>query len=200
MAIRVRPLEPDDLPIIEELFGPRGACAGCWCMYWRLGSQEWQAAKGAPNREAFLRLVADGEVHGLLAFEDEEPVGWCNIGPRSDFPRLGRSRVLATGRGEGTWGVPCFFIPAKHRRRGVATALLKAAVALARERGARCLEGYPVTASKNAPPGSSVPAAFAWTGVPELFESAGFRDVTPEGSTRPIYLRSFRPSRTARKP
>ncbi|MEW6744718.1 MAG: GNAT family N-acetyltransferase [Planctomycetota bacterium] len=190
--LQVRDLEPSDWAAVEELFGANGACGGCWCMYWRLerGGKLWEERKGAPNKGAFKKLITAGAVHACLAFAGEEPVGWCCAGPRSDFPRLERSRVLRTDADEHTWSVVCFFIPARWRGRGVATALLEQAVKLAKKRGAHALEGYPVRSTKA--PGSRIPAAFAWTGVPSLFEKAGFEDVTPAAGTRPIYRRELR--------
>ena len=56
------PLIPERLGDLERLFGPRGACAGCWCMYPRLRHAEFQRGQGAPNRRAFRRLVHAGPV------------------------------------------------------------------------------------------------------------------------------------------
>lgn len=181
--LSVRPLGRDDFPIIEKLFGPKGACAGCWCMYWRLRGNAWKSAAGETNKAAFRELVETGRVQGVLAFADAEPVGWCNIGPREDFSRLQASRVLATGAPDGTWGVLCFFVPPQWRNRGVASALLAGAVALARKSNAKLLEGYPVNSGTK----GTIPAAFAWTGVPRLFENTRFRNATPKGQSRPIY-------------
>lgn len=77
----------------EALFGPRGACAGCWCMYWRVPStgRYWERFKGARARAAFRKLVETGEARGALAFAAGEPVGWVSFGPRTDFPYLARS-------------------------------------------------------------------------------------------------------------
>ena len=38
MKLTIRPLTPDLWPALEDLFGKNGACNGCWCMYWRIGS------------------------------------------------------------------------------------------------------------------------------------------------------------------
>jgi GNAT superfamily N-acetyltransferase len=189
VPLRVRPLRRNDFGVIERLFGARGACGGCWCMAWRseFGGKRWRASLGEPNRVAFERMVASGEVHGVLAFEGKEPVGWCSIGPRGDFPGLARSRVLQTAWSETTWSVTCFFIPTRHRGKGVATAMLEAAVELARARGATALEGYP---QKPLASGAPLPGPFAWTGVPGLFERCGFERINP-GDGRPIYVRKF---------
>ena len=159
-------------------------------MAWRIpGGQAWERSKGAPNKRRFKKLVTNGEAHGCLALRGDEPVGWCCVGPRTDFTRLLRSRVLQTTNDETTWAVTCFFIPLRWRGRGVAGRLIRGATDLARRRGAHVLEGYPVKPYRSA--GSLIPAAFAWTGVPSLFEKAGFKNVTPPGDGRPIYRRVF---------
>lgn len=153
------------------------------------GGKLWEESKGDKNKRAFKKLVTSGNVFGCLAFAADEPVGWCCLGPRADFPRLERVKALQTEWDERTWSVVCFFIRSGWRHRGVATALLKEAVAVARKHGAKVLEGYPVAPKT---PGQEMPAAFAWMGVPSLFEQHRFRDVAPPDNSRPIYRRSFR--------
>jgi GNAT superfamily N-acetyltransferase len=194
----VRALTKRDWPEILSLFGEKGACGGCWCMWWRLprGGKLWEESKGANNKRAFRRLVTTGKACGCLAFAGNgQPVGWCCVGPRADFPRLERVKALQTDWGEKTWSVVCFYIRAGWRGRGVATALLKEAVVTARAGGARELEAYPVRPKRA---GAEIPGAFAWTGVPRIFEAQGFHNVTPPGRSRDIYLRRFRSRRTLR--
>lgn len=187
--ISVRPLNRDDWSVIAQLFGDNGACGGCWCMSWRLprGGKLWQENKGEPNRLAFRRLIRDGKVHGCLAFDGTQPVGWCCVGPRADFPRLKTIKALQTEWDHSTWSVTCFYIRPAWRGRQVASKLLKEAVALAKANGAQRLEGYPVK-----PYGTGkIPAAFAWTGVPRLFECQKFVTITPPGETRHVYARTL---------
>ena len=164
-------------------------------MYWRRprGGKLWEQKKGRPNRDACRRLVKAGRVFGVLALADQTPVGWCCLGPRQDFPRLERSRALASEWDHATWSVVCFFINSRWRKRGVAGRLLDTAIEIARRQGASRLEGYPVTVQ----PGKSMPAAFAWTGVPALFESRNFRTLPPAGFKRDIYVLDF-PRRSGR--
>lgn len=215
LRLTARPLECSDWPVVTRLFGGNGACGGCWCMHWRMQrGADWDALKGRRNRDALRRLVQAGRVHAVLAFHGEQPVGWCLLGPRSDFLRLMRSRVMNPQAHPDTWAVLCFFIPAAWRRRGVAGALLAEAVQLARARGARRLEGYPVPAQGR--DGKPYPATFAYTGVPRLFARAGFREPLPAGGlgaagrgtreatreatrespARPVFARVFRARRT----
>ncbi len=158
-------------------------------MTWRVpcGGKLWEEQKGAKNKRAFKRLVAEGNVYGCLAFAGDEPVGWCCVGPRGDFPRLQRIKALRTAWDERTWSITCFFVRTGWRGCGVATALLDKAVAIACRRGARVLEGYPVAPWDK----TKVPAAFAWTGIPALFEKNGFVNTTPSGNSRNIYTIGF---------
>jgi predicted GNAT family acetyltransferase len=196
-ALSVRALTAQDWPIIESLFGPNGACGGCWCMLWRLpqGGAYYAARKGAPNRRAFRALVRAGRVYGALAFDGEQPVGWCAVGPKQDFPYFARSRVLNMPSPDATWSVTCFFVKSRWRGRGVAGPLLAGAVAVARARGAAVVEGYPVV-----PAGSGqIPGPWAWTGVPRIFARAGFKPIKRAAGLRPIYRLKLTPRRVGRK-
>jgi GNAT superfamily N-acetyltransferase len=194
--ISVRPLRKSDWPHVEALFGERGACGGCWCMAWRLPNKEWEERKGARNKSAMKKLVTGGAATGCLAFHGREPVGWCSVGPRADYRGLETKRSLATDWDEGTWSVTCFYIPKEWRGRGVGRKLLAGAIVLARSRGARALEGYPVVPTRGFD--GKMPAAFVWTGLPQMFERAGFRELEQTPGKRPIYVRRFRPPRRAR--
>lgn len=161
-------------------------------MYWRLerGGKLWEENKGAPNRRSFRRLVTTGKVFGCLAFCGDEPVGWCCVGPRGDFPRLENVKALRREWSEWTWSVTCFYIPSRWRKHGVATKLLKEAVSIARANGARALEGYPVRPSSNGT--GEIPAAFAWTGVPRMFEKQKFTNATQREASRDVFIKRFR--------
>lgn len=189
-AVHTRPIGRDDWPLIESLFGQRGACGGCWCMWWRvpMGGRTWDAAKGTPNRKAFRALVESGSATGVLAFVDDAPVGWCAIGPRGDFPRLDRSRSLARHWTADTWSLNCLYIPPPRRGQGIARALVASAVELARTQGAGEVEAYPTSLAV----GERQAGAFLWTGVPALYEPLGFVPLRPAGRGRRLYVLRMR--------
>lgn len=176
----------------EQLFGERGACGGCWCMFWRLKRSDFDRQKGEGNRTAMKAIVNSGEVPGILAYKEDRPVGWCSIVPRSSFPVLNRSRILKKIDDAPVWSVVCFFIDKAYRNKGLSVRLLKAAVDYVRQRGGTLLEGYPVEPRKGV-----MPPALAWTGLASAFKKAGFSEVARRSPTRP--LMRFTVSRRGRK-
>jgi GNAT superfamily N-acetyltransferase len=177
---RLTPERWDDL---EALFGERGACGGCWCMVWRRSRSRFEAQKGEGNKGAFRRLVKSGGMPGVLAYVGGQPVGWCAVAPREDYPALARSRVLKPVDDAPVWSITCLFIAKPHRRQGLSAALLEAAAQFARSRGAKLVEGYPVE------PSGALPDPFVWTGLASAFRSAGFTEVARRSPTRPIMRR-----------
>ena len=198
-GLEIRGLKTTDWPNIESLFGEHGACGGCWCMTWRLprGGKLYEENKGAPNRRRFRQLVEKGNAHGLLAFEAGKAIGWCSVGPKSEFPKLENSRVLKVPAVGNDWAVLCFYIQRNHRGRRVASKMLAEAINYARQNDATILDGFPAQHAA----GKSLPAAFAWTGVPEIFAACGFKHIPREGTDRPLYRIEFSQAdrRTARK-
>lgn len=187
VKMEFHPLVPERWSDFEKLFGPRGACAGCWCMWWRLRRSDWNRGRGEGNRRAMRALVRSGNPPGILAYVDGVPAGWCSIAPREEFATLERSRTLSRIDAEPVWSVVCFFVARPFRRKGLTVALLKAAAAFAGERGARIVEGYPVEPKKG-----TMPDAFAYTGLASAFEAAGFVEKARRSPTRPIMRRAVR--------
>ena len=172
MALTLKDLEPSDWPAFERLFGSSGACGGCWCMSWRTAKGEkWDAIKGDEAKRRMQALIAAGQVHGVLAFADGEPVGWCAYDKRPDFAKLDRAPSLACDDADQVWSIPCFFIHKAHRNQGVGSALLAHALDSLKQLGATIVEGYPAKPAKD---GKRMPAAFAWTGTRAMFDRAGF--------------------------
>ena len=179
--LQLEPVTPQRWGDVVALFGARGACGGCWCMYWRRASADYDQGKGRGNRDALRRLVAASKTPGLLAYGRGQPVGWCAVAPREAYPRLERARVLKRIDDRPVWSVVCLFVAKPHRRNGVSVALLEAAAEFATARGARILEGYPVE-----PRHGPLPDPFAWTGTASAFRAAGFGEAARGSPTRPI--------------
>jgi GNAT superfamily N-acetyltransferase len=175
------PLTPERWADFEKLFGPRGACAGCWCMYWRLTRSQYDEQQGELNRRNIKALVDSGNIPGILAYVDDEPVGWCSIAPREEFATLARSRILKPVDDQPVWSVVCFFVARNQRRQGLTIQLLTSAVEYASSKGAKIIEGYPVE-----PREGKAPDVFVFTGLSSAFKQAGFKEILRRSETRPI--------------
>ena len=171
-----------DWPDVERLFGVRGEPSRCWCRFFALTGSEWSAST-PEERKSQLREKFDGgqPAPGVLAFRDGNPVGWCAVEPRGCYPRILRSKVLASApdaaRDPGVdrvWSVSCFVVSPGHRRTGVAGALLAAAVEHASAHGATVVEGYPVDPAQRPKAGP----ADLYHGTLGLFLAAGFTVVS----------------------
>jgi GNAT superfamily N-acetyltransferase len=178
---------------VAELFtrkGPRGGTPqpdGCWCRFWLVRGNAYWEKHGAGHRRALRAEIRAGEAHALLAYADGEPVGWCRLGPREAFDRLERSDKLARVDDKEVWSIVCFYVHPSAKRRGIATALLDAAVDHVREQGVRLVEAYPVREGHM--------NIDAYTGYLPMFLDAGF-DVVRDAGRRLIVRRRLRAARS----
>ena len=58
-------------------------------MYWRIGNA-YRTRPPEQNKEEFREIVKRGPPPGLLAFDGDLAVGWCQITPRDALPWLDR--------------------------------------------------------------------------------------------------------------
>ena len=156
-AVSVVPANEASWEDLQSIFGTRGQAARCQCQRYKLAPRESFGSRPVEERAGRLREQTDcghpgsGPTSGLVAYLDGEPVGWCAVEPRTAYLGLLRTfRVPWDGRAEDktdetVWAVTCLFTRKGFRRQGVSRALARAAVDFARQRGARALEGYPIT-------------------------------------------------------
>ncbi|HEY6119205.1 MAG TPA: GNAT family N-acetyltransferase [Pyrinomonadaceae bacterium] len=177
---------------LEELFGQRGACGGCWCMFWRVPRKQFDAGKGDGNKRALKKIVTAGRKPGIIGYAGSEPVGWCAVAPREIYVGLENSRLLKPVDDRPVWSISCLFIRKPYRRRGISVKLLRAAVAFAAQQGACVVEGYPTEPSMD-----QMPDPFLWHGVPSAFRSAGFKEVLRRSKSRPIMRYEIKPPKSS---
>ena len=155
-------------------------------MLWRLARADFEKQKGPDNQAALRRIVESKKPAGVIAYHEGQPVGWCAVAPRKDYPSLGRSRILRPVDEQAVWSVTCFFVARNYRRRGLSALLLRAAAKYAHGRGAKLIEGYPIE-----PRIRRVPDVFAWMGLASAFRAAGFHEVARRSPTRPLMRKSL---------
>jgi GNAT superfamily N-acetyltransferase len=160
-TISVVPANEASCEDLQTVFGTRGQASTCQCQRYKLRPREPFRSFPVEERAQRLREQTDcghpesNATSGLVAYLEGEPVGWCAVEPRTAYTGLVRNnRVPWEGRSEdkaddSVWAVTCLFTRAGFRKRGISRALARAAVKFARERGARAIEGYAMTA-KNA--------------------------------------------------
>lgn len=180
-GFKFQPLTFENWGALEKLFGPRGACGGCWCMWWRLSRKEFEEKKGEGNRTALRRLVKGKTQNGIIAYDEKNPVGWIAFAPREQYLKLETSKILKPVDDKPVWSVTCFFINKEYRKRGLTIELLKEAEKHTKKNGGRILEGYPID-----PKNKEYAPVFANTGLESAYRKAGFTEVARRSQTRPI--------------
>ncbi len=185
--IEVRPAGPSRWPDLVAVMAEEGDQASCWCQFFRLRGQAWESSTRQTNRAAMREQVGDQPLPpGLIAYLDGEPVGWCAVAPKKDYPRILASRLTGAEL-DGVWSVSCLVVLRDHRRRGIARAMVDAAVEFARDRGARLLEGYPVDTERR----PQVRAEELYHGSVGLFAGAGFSEVLRPSRARVLMRRDL---------
>lgn len=176
------PLTSSNWNKFEQLFGERGACGNCWCMYYRLSKTDFREGKAENgNKNAMRQLIRENKPAGILGIIEGQAIAWCALAPREDFIRLERSRVHKRIDDTQVWSIPCFFVDRQFRRLGVSTAMLKGVIRYARENGIRVLEAYPTI-----PTTQTLPDSFLWIGLYKSFERAGFHIADHTSKNRPM--------------
>lgn len=181
-SLTFEPLTEANWGKFSQLFGVKGACGNCWCMYPRLPNGEFNKGKIQDgNKNAIHEIVLSGKPTGILAFYRDQPVGWCAFAPREDFSKLERSRVHKRIDDKSVWSIPCTFIDKKFRGKGVSVALLRGVIEYAKENGIKIIEAYPTIPTQD-----KLPDSFAWIGLYKSFERAGFQIVDTTSKSRPM--------------
>jgi GNAT superfamily N-acetyltransferase len=190
MSIEVRPATADRWHDVVTVFGRRGGDRSwCWCqLFLRSGAARPSASAPPDNRGALRREIIHAAVPpGLIAYVDDHPVGWSRVGPRGELPGVRGNRALARVLAyddAGVWWIACFVVDSRHRRAGVGSRLLQAAVGFARDHGARAVEGHPVDVAGLT--AATVAGSAIYTGTLPMFKAAGFVEVARTSPTRPV--------------
>jgi hypothetical protein len=151
-------------------------------MMWRLTARDYERNKGRPNCSLLHKLVDDNEPLGIIAFEHEQPVGWCSISPRNKLERLNTTRLFKSMDDAPVWSITCLFIQQPHRKKGVSSKLIREACIYASGLGATIIEAYPVVQQK----GKFIPDLFAYNGLASAYAKAGFEKVKQPSLNRLI--------------
>jgi GNAT superfamily N-acetyltransferase len=164
---------PEHTTELEQLFNAAGS--PCFCRFWHFSgtNNEWlDVCANAPrqNADAFAQALAEGndEARGIVAIDESGAhgsriVGWLKVAPASVMRKAYERRfykqlpMLQGDRG-GVFLIACALVDPAFRKRGVAKALVGAAVEFAPSFGASVLEALPCR------PKEAVMDEALWTG------------------------------------
>ncbi len=172
----------DDL---VSLFGEKGACGGCWCMYWRQRSSDFSKNKNEPNKKLLRKLVDEKKELGLIFYMNDEPVAWCSVSPREELYRIQNSRTFKPADDKPAWSIVCLFIKKNYRKQGLSVQIIKSVIEYCKTKNVKILEAYPAI-----PYASKIPDSFAWTGFESAFLKAGFINIPVQTKSK-AYMRFY---------
>lgn len=196
-AFRIVPAHQASWADLQAVFGFRGDAARCQCQWYKTPSSQWRGipteVRGQRFREQSEFDTPEAEATtGLVAYLEDQPVGWCAVEPRTVYAHLLTKRTPWLGREEdksdpGVWAITCFVTRTGFRKRGVTYALAQAAVGFARDRGARALEGYSMLTQ----PGKEITWGELHVGSYQVFAAAGFSEVSRPSPRRVVMRIDF---------
>ncbi|MCW6009272.1 GNAT family N-acetyltransferase [Micromonospora sp. CPCC 205371] len=203
--LRIVPANEASWDDLATIFGSTDA-GHCQCQRFKVVGWIWRDSTHEQRTEMLRVQTACGDPNaprtsGLVAYADGEPVGWVAVEPRTEYPKLRTSRVPWTGRHEdkdddGVWAVTCFVVRKGYRGRGLTYPLAQATIAFACERGARALEAYPMITE----PGREITWGETHVGTRQVFEEAGFTQVSHPSKRRVVMRVDFPAGGTAAVP
>jgi GNAT superfamily N-acetyltransferase len=174
------PLTPDRFEDFADVINPNRRTTHCWCLSHRLRARDIEELGKGDREQAMRRLCERENPPGVVTYLDGTPVGWCNLGPRADIPRLAGSELIRPIDAVPVWSIVCVVVRSGHRRKGVTAHLIEGAVQYAASRGAPAVEAYPVD------PEGRMDTTMAFVGTRSMFGTAGFEMV---GTTNAVASR-----------
>lgn len=176
LPLKFREVDENNWDDFVQLFESKGGPSYCWCMAWRPLSGDRQQATNAERKKAMQGVVKSGTPIGILAYDGNQPIGWCSIAPRETYRPLNGDEYAGVEDGE-VWSLVCFFVPRELRSAGIGKQLLGAAVKTARKHGAKIVEAYPVEPDS---------PSYRFMGFVSNFERAGFAETKRAGKRRHV--------------
>ena len=168
MSWQTHPLTPDRFEDFADVINPNRRTNHCWCLSHRLRARDIEELGAGDREQAMRRLCERENPPGVVTYLDGTAVGWCNIGPRAEIPRLDQSKLIRPVDAVPVWSIVCVVVRSGHRRKGVTVQLIDGATDYAASRGAPAVEAYPVE------PEGRMDTTMAFVGTRSMFENAGF--------------------------
>lgn len=152
MDWQIRPLTPERVEDFFTFFNrvafsdhPEWGC-GCYCCFFHATDRaEWDRRTPEENAAEARRMILADQMRGLLAYDGETPVGWLHFDRLMNLPGARVFYPQVAGTDDASAAIVCFTIAQGYRGRGLATALLSAALSALKAEGVARVEAYPMT-------------------------------------------------------
>lgn len=176
-----RPMNRETWPDFETMFlRHRGVCGGCWCVYHRVSSVVFSKSTREERHALMKSYLGDGTACGVVMYQNDVPVGWCNVGPAQYFVSFDRSpayRALQIpSEQKPDWRIACVFVDKAYRRRHFSGRVLEFAMEYIAANGGGIVEAFPIVREATPQP--------SYSGKLHQYESLGFQPVSPMGTHR----------------
>ncbi|MFX1387677.1 MAG: GNAT family N-acetyltransferase [Promethearchaeota archaeon] len=173
MGINIKPLTPD---LVDDFlfyfdnvaFSDNPNWATCYCHFYHFNGTNKQFFKrtAEENRNSSKKLILSGKMNGLIAFQDDKPVGWCNVNSKENFAKIPyKGKVVDSEKKIAS--IICFVIAPGHRKQGIARKLLQYACSYLKKNKYELVEVYPRK-------GEKLSDAHSYRGPVSLYTSEGF--------------------------
>jgi GNAT superfamily N-acetyltransferase len=184
--IQVLPATSERFDEVENALTGGGDGRACQCQWWMMPGSRFSALSVEEKTEILREETAASVPPGLVATVDGVGAGWVRVGPRPDHERLARTKLYGKTSPEpwtdtSTWAISCFSVRKEFRGQGLTRRLLDAAVAFARENGARLVEAYPIDTATTKASSNEL-----YHGALTTFLDAGFVETARPRADRPI--------------
>ena len=182
MAIRIAALSESNREDFYRVHHARNAHDWCFCVAWWLPDWDgFRDRKSEDNRAMREELFRSGMSDGYILYVDEEPIGWCQCGPRDQFSKLIKNYKLEPE--PSTWAITCLFIAPSYRRTGLTHLFLSEILTDLKHKGVQHVQAFPRS-------GTKLPDEEVWTGPESLYLKAGF-NIEQHHALFPVYGRSL---------
>jgi len=175
-TIAIKALSSDTWNDFVSLMMTDAQCAECWCLNHR---ESAGCPTGAAAQAKMLQLTTENKVGGLLAYQDQNCVGWIAIDPMSEL--VGHDCQSSAKPNE--WSIHCIFVKDGFRGLGISSVLIRAAIEFAKSKGAMLISAFPIPSENR----SRFPVNEAeFSGRFSTYSKMGFK---PSGESSDFYQR-----------
>ncbi len=185
-----KPLDASTWNDFEKSFEKhKGVRGGCWCVYHRMSTSAYNQSTRQERQQLQKQFVADQQASGILLYQDDIPIGWCNVGQASYFVQFNRSRAYQvfdqTNTVKPDWRIACVFIDKDYRKQRLSTHALACAVDYIAWQGGGVVEAFPFIFDQSKQ---------QYTGTLKQYLDLGFETITPMGKNRMLVRKQIKTS------